>query len=156
MMGFEGGRPVRCQRTHQPAHVILDIAPGCARPQIRPGPVHAVPFHLLFRGLTAIPVCADAEAFSTLDWFLIGEFGRLFHFSRFDNGDLRNDVFRLGNRGFLSRNNLMDSIRNRLFGDRDGRDGLGLRQQGLAGGDGEGNGLGAGRHGFEIPGRGRG
>jgi hypothetical protein len=40
---------------------------------------------------------------------------------------------------------VVDGIRDRLFGDGDGRDGLGLRQQGLAGGDSEGNGLGAGR-----------
>ena len=40
---------------------------------------------------------------------------------------------------------VVDSIRNRLLGDRGGHDRFGLRQQGLAGGDGEGNGLGAGR-----------
>ena len=50
---------------------------------------------------------------------------------------------------------VVDSVRNRLLGRGYGRYRLGLRQQGLAGGDGEGNGLGAGR-GFEIPGRSRG
>ena len=50
---------------------------------------------------------------------------------------------------------VVDSVRNRLLGGGHGLGRLGLRQQGLAGYDGEGNGLGSGS-GFEIPGRSRG
>ena len=63
MMGFETGGPVRCQRAHQPTHVILDIAAGSARPQILPGPVHAIALHLLLRGLPPVSVRADTEPF---------------------------------------------------------------------------------------------
>ena len=50
---------------------------------------------------------------------------------------------------------VVDSVRNRLLGHGDGCGRLGLRQQGLAGSDGEGNGLGSG-YSLEIPGRSRG
>ena len=77
--------------------------------------------------------------------------GHLFHF------------FLFSHRGFLSGHRfpvkpgfrVVDSIRNRLFGDWDGLDRLGLRQQGLAGHDSERIGLGSGCS-LEIPGRSRG